>query len=51
MSASQKPQVVMYGVVRDKDGNPKVDGDPRNLPPHIKAMLTDQDWQKLKDRG
>ena len=34
------PQVRIYGLVRDKDGNPVID-DPKNLHPAIKAMLTE----------
>lgn len=31
---------VMFGVVRDKDGNPCFDGDPNDLPPQILCQYT-----------
>jgi hypothetical protein len=34
-------------LVRDKDGNPKIDGDPRNLPPEIQLMLTEEERSNL----
>jgi len=34
------PQVQMFGLVRDKNGKPKIDGNPRDLPEPIKDMLT-----------
>jgi hypothetical protein len=37
----------LFGLVRDATGRPKVDGDPRDLPPQIKAMLTPADRQYL----
>lgn len=36
-----------YGLVRDKDGNPKID-DPENAPAPVLAMLTPQE---RRDRG
>lgn len=33
------PKAVIYGLVRDKDGKPKIDGDPRDLPEQIKDMM------------
>lgn len=41
-TAIAKPKVVMYGLVRDKDGRPKID-DPENLPPPIAEMLTPEE--------
>lgn len=38
---------VMVGLVRDKNGNPKVDGDPKNLHPSIKQALTKKDKEFL----
>lgn len=35
-----------FALVRDKDGNPKVD-DPDNLPPEIYNALTDKDKEYL----
>lgn len=40
-----KPQ--LFALVRDREGRPKVDGNPRDLPPQIKAMLTQADRQYL----
>lgn len=37
-----KTKVVMFGLVRDADGNPKID-DPENLPPQIAEMLTPEE--------
>lgn len=37
----------IYGLVRDKDGNPKIDGDPRDLHPEIQALLTEEEKIKL----
>jgi len=49
MSVSVTARVVpkMYGLVRDKDGNPKIDGDPRNLDPRIKELLTADEKRQL----
>lgn len=35
-------KVQLFGLVRDKDGNPRID-DPENLPPQIAAMLTPEE--------
>jgi hypothetical protein len=35
-----------YGLVRDKDGNPKID-DPATLPQQIKDMLTDEEYFQI----
>lgn len=43
-----KPKIVLFGLVRDKDGKPVVDGDWRDLPEPIKAMLTDEDRDYLE---
>ena len=37
----------MYGVVRDKDGNPKVDGNPADLHPGIVMQMTPQERAAL----
>jgi hypothetical protein len=37
----------MYGVVRDKDGNPRVDGDPQKLDPGVIAMLSSAEREAL----
>ena len=44
---STKPEVKLYGLIRDKDGKPKIDGDPRNLHPAISAMLTPEERAEL----
>lgn len=40
-------KVVMYGLVRDKFGKPRIDGDPNDLHPAIKAMLTPEERAEL----
>jgi len=47
--AGPKPKVEMYGLIRDKNGKPKVDGNPDDLPQQIKDMLTPDDWAYLKE--
>jgi hypothetical protein len=41
-----KPKVVMYAIVRDKNGRPKVD-DPSTLHPEQIKMLTPQECADL----
>jgi len=43
----QKPECKIFALVRDKHGKPKIDGDPKNLPAPIKALLTDEERQEL----
>lgn len=38
----QKPKVTLFALVRDRDGNPKVD-DPKALPPEIISALSESD--------
>lgn len=33
----------IFGVVRDKNGKPRVDGDPQNLDPGVMVMLTSEE--------
>jgi hypothetical protein len=42
-----KPKVKMFGLIRDKDGKPKIDGNPNDLNPAIKEMLSDDEKQEL----
>ena len=42
-----KPKMKAYGLVRDKNGKPKVD-DINNCPPEILNMLTKQEIEELK---
>lgn len=43
-----KPQ--MYGLVRDKNGKPRIDGDPRELPQPIKDMMSVLEYmQAIRD--
>jgi hypothetical protein len=42
-----RPKKVLFGLVRDKNGRSKVDGNPDHLPPQIKAMLTQEDRDYL----
>lgn len=48
MKTGPKPKVVIYGLVRDKNGKPKIEGDPRNLHPAILAMLTPEEREELE---
>lgn len=41
-----KPKVKLYGIVRDKNGKPKVD-DPSTLHPAQIAMLTKEEREEL----
>lgn len=43
----KKPDAKLYGLIRDKDGFPKIDGNPQDLHPAIKAMLTPQERAQL----
>lgn len=43
-----KPDVKFYGLVRDKDGKPKIDGDPNELPQNVKDLLTDDEKRELR---
>jgi len=38
--------MAIFGIVRDLNGVPVFD-DPENAPPEMKAMLTDDDIQKM----
>ena len=42
-----KYEVQLFGLVRDKNGNPKIDGDPNDLPEETKELLTDDERKKL----
>jgi len=46
----QKPKWEGYFLVRDKDGNPKVD-DLATLPEQIKQVLTPSDWAYLEAKN
>lgn len=41
------PRRVSFGIVRDKHGKPRIDGDPENLRPQMKMMLTRSERQEL----
>jgi hypothetical protein len=45
--ASVAPRKLAFGVVRDKTGKPRVDGDPNDLPPEIQCMLTEPERESL----
>ena len=48
---SVKPgKVKAYGLVRDKDGNPKIDKI-QDIPPAIWALLTEEERQAIRQRG
>lgn len=42
-----EPKVKFFGLVRDKNGQPKIDGDPKDLSPHVKELLTSEEKQEL----
>lgn len=42
-----EPKAQLFGLVRDKNGKPKIDGDPRELHPAIQAMLTPEERAEL----
>lgn len=46
----KKAEARLFGLVRDKHGRPKVDGNPDDLPEPIKAMLSAEDWAYLRSR-
>jgi len=39
-----KPKIEAYFLVRDKNGKPKIDGDPRKLPQQIIQALSDSEF-------
>jgi len=39
-----RPKPKGYFLVRDKDGKPKIDGDPRQLPQQIIELMTDSEF-------
>lgn len=43
----QEPKAKLFALVRDKDGKPKVDGDPNKLPAQTKALLTEYEKTEL----
>lgn len=43
-----KPKVKLFGLVRDKDGKPKIEGDPKDLHPAIKAMLSEEERKEME---
>jgi len=43
-----KSEVKFYGLVRDKNGKPKIEGDPKKLHPAVKALLTEDERKELE---
>jgi len=43
-----KPKVKIYGLVRDANGKPKIEGDLKDLDPNIKALLTPEERKELE---
>lgn len=41
------PQIKFYGLIRDKNGRPKIEGDPNELHPAIKEMLSNDEKLEL----
>lgn len=39
-----KPKLKGFGLIRDKNGKPRIDGDPRNLHPAIKELMTSEEY-------
>lgn len=46
-----KPRLACYGLVRDPQGRPKIDGNPHDLPQQIKDLLTPEDWDYLETKN
>jgi len=44
---SPAPQIKFYGLIRDKNGVPKIQGDPNDLHPAIKEMLSNDEKLEL----
>ena len=45
-----KPRVKLFGLVRDANGKPRIDGDPRKLHEDIRQALTAEEFvQACKD--
>jgi hypothetical protein len=44
MSNTRRPKFEGYMLVRDKNGKPKIDGDPRKLPQQIIQMMSDSEF-------
>jgi hypothetical protein len=42
------PKIDAYGLVRDKNGWPKIDMPLEQIPEPIKMMLSPEDWEYLK---
>jgi hypothetical protein len=42
-----KAKIQAYGLVRDANGKPKIDGDAQDLPEPIKQLLTPEERQEL----
>ena len=40
-------KVRAFALVRDANGNPKIDGNPNDLPDEIKRLLTEDERQRL----
>jgi hypothetical protein len=43
-STTPVPRPKGYFLVRDKAGKPKIDGDPRDLPPEIAMLMTEAEF-------
>lgn len=46
-AALPKAKVTLFGLVRDENGKPKFDGDPKNAHPEILKLLTDEERAEL----
>lgn len=43
-----EPKITGVGIVRDRNGMPKVDGNPDDLPAAIKALFTEDEMNHLR---
>lgn len=42
------PKMKIEGLVRDRNGRPKIDGDPQGLPDSVKAAMTQDELQQAQ---
>lgn len=43
-ATTARPRMSGVVLVRDKDGRPKIDGDPTKMDPRLRAMITDDEF-------
>ena len=42
------PKMQIEGLVRDRNGRPKIDGDPQDLPDSVKAAMTQDELKQAQ---